>query len=224
MEGGQAKIVISDCTYNTLLWIKILDDFTMDHYHETQPLKYCPSGPYTDLGELIVRGGLMQEIHRYSCDGHLLEVINLLGDIAPWGVTRLGEDDTYVTSDPWNSQIVLINNEGQVRGRYKGEVHGIKLEQTFGVISSSNGALLVADNGNHQVLMLNMEKDEVKLLLHQKHVSSPVNLLYQLYVSGKDQSENVHVFVFDYQPINRGKSFKQKIIKLDLSIQMGEIK
>ena len=221
MKGDKAELVINDWSNKALVWINILDDSSLK-YNRTQQLQYYPCGSYNDLGELMVCDCGSRKIRRYSCDGQALAVINLPDDVKPWGVTRHG--DQYVISDWWNKQVVLINKEGLVKKRYKGDIHGIKLGHTFDVISSSNGTLLVADNENHKVLMLNMEEDEVKQVLQQQHVRSPVRLYlssdHQLYVSGRDQNEKVHVFVFDYQPINRGKSYKQKITKLDLTMKM----
>ena len=164
-------------------------------------------------------------IHRYSCDGQSLEVISLPGDIRPWGVARYG--DQYVISDLWNKQIVLINKAGKVKRRYKGEIHGVKIGHIFDVICGPNGTILVADCENHQVFMLNLEEDEVKQVLQNQDVRSPVNLYlssdHQLYVSGKDQNDKQHVFVFDYKPINKGRSFKVKITRLDLTLEIGLI-
>ena len=109
--------------------------------------------------------------------------------------------------------------------RYKGEIHGVNIINIFEVIPGSNdGTILVADGWNHQVLMLDL--DEVKQVLHNQHVTFPVNLYlssdYQLYVSGGDQNDTHHVFVFDITPINKGKSFKVKTTKLDFTLDMDQ--
>ena len=118
MRGNKAKLVISDSSNYALVWISILDDSTMK-YHKTQRLEYQPYGSYNDLGELMVCDRRM--IHRYSCDDQSLDVLNLPGDVWPWGVAP--HDDQYVISDFWNRQIILINKDGQVKRRYKAEIH-----------------------------------------------------------------------------------------------------
>ena len=60
-------------------------------------------------------------IHRYSCDDQSLDVLNLPGDVWSWVVAP--HDDQYVISDFWNKQIILINKDGQVKRRYKAEIH-----------------------------------------------------------------------------------------------------
>ena len=93
--------------------------------------------------------------------------------------------------------------------RYKCEIHGVKIGITGGVYSGSNGTILDADFKNHQVLMLDLEEDEVKQVLQNQDVRSPVNLYltfdHQLYVSGKDQNDKPHVIVFDYKPHQQRK-------------------
>ena len=222
MSGNTPMLVVSAHNKRNLVWIKI-NHATMVHHH-TQQLNYRPLKSYNDRHQLMVCD-YSSKIHRYSCDGQSLEVISLPGDVRPWGVTRYG--DQYVISDPWNKQIVFINKVGQVKRRYKGEIHGVKIGGTFDVISGPNGTILVADYENHQVLMLNLEEDEVKQVLQNQHVRSLVNLYmssdHQLYVSGLDQNDKHHVFVFDYKPTKKGRSLKVKRTKLDFTVKMGQI-
>ena len=223
MNGNTPMLVVSACSKKCLVWIEI-NDVTMDHHH-TQQLDYNPFQSYNDGDQLLVCGDYNNKIHRYSSDGQSLEVINLPGDVRPWGMTLYG--DQYVISDNWNKQIVLINKAGQVKIRYKGEIHGVKIGHTCEVISGSIGTILITNHENHQVLMLNLEEDEVKQVLQNQHVRFPVNLYlssdHQLYVSGLDQNDKRHVFVFDYKPINKGRSLKVKITKLDFTVKMGQI-
>ena len=76
------------------------------------------------------------KIHRYSSDGQSSEVISLPNDVRPWGVTRYG--DQYVISYHCNNQIMLINKAGQVKIRYKVEIHGGKIGSTYDVRSRRN--------------------------------------------------------------------------------------
>ena len=223
MKENTPMLVVSARNKHNLVWIKI-NGATMDHHH-TQQVDYRPYQLHNDRDQLLVCDGYNNKIHRYSCDGQSLEVISLPGDVAPWGVTRYG--DQYVISDWWKKQIVLINKDGQVKRRYIGEIHGVKISNTFDVISGANGTILVADRENHQVLLLDLEEDEVKQVLHKQDVRFPVNLYlssdHQLYVSGRDQNDKYNVFVFDYKSINKRRSFKVKITKLDFIVKIGEI-
>ena len=144
MDGDTPMLVVSACLKSYLVWIEI-NDVTMDHHH-TQQLDYNPCQSYNDRDQLLV-SDYNNKIHRYSSDGQSLEVISLPHDVWPWGVTRYG--DQYVISDHCNNQIVLINKVGQVKKRYKGEIHGVKIGHTFDVNSESNGTILVADYENH---------------------------------------------------------------------------
>ena len=135
MMNGDTPLLVVSAIYNRyLVWIQI-NDVTMDHHH-TQQLDYNPYQSYNDGDQLLVCGGYNNKIHRYSSDGQSLGVISLPGDVRPWGVTRYG--DQYVISDNCNNQIVSINKAGQVKIRYKGEIHGVKIGSTYDVRSRRN--------------------------------------------------------------------------------------
>ena len=222
MSGNTPMLVVSAHNKRNLVWIKI-NHATMVHHH-TQQLNYRPFQSYNDRHQLMVCN-YSSKIHRYSCDGQSLEVISLPDDVTPWAVTRYG--DKYVISDYCDRQIVLINKAGQVKRRYKDDIHGVKIGRAFDVTSGPNGTVLVADPENHQVLMVNLEEDEVKQVLQNQHVSFPVNLYlssdHQLYVSGGDQNNKKCVFVFEYNTINKGRSLKVKITKIKFTVKMGQI-
>ena len=53
VNGDTAMLVVSDFTNGALVWIRIDEDFTMNHY-DTQQLDYRPYGSYNDNGSLLV--------------------------------------------------------------------------------------------------------------------------------------------------------------------------
>ena len=161
-RGDTAMLVVSDSAYGALVWIKICDDFTMKH-NQTQLLDYQPYGPYNEGGILVVCDPRNHKIHRYSCGDvqssalsdvlhklllnsiHSLnfnptlsiisgeDIITLPDDVRPNRVTR--RRDEYVIIDRDNHQIVMIDEHGHIKTRYKDEMHGEKLEGPFDVIT-----------------------------------------------------------------------------------------
>ena len=95
MDGHTPMLVIGDFINQAVVWIKIKDDFTMDHLH-TQQLGYGPRGLYNDRGQLMISDSGHHKIHRYMRDGHLLGVITLPDDIIPCNITGHGDGDQYV--------------------------------------------------------------------------------------------------------------------------------
>ena len=105
-------------------------------------------------------------------------------------MTRHGDGDKYVVSDWENNQVVMIDRFGQVKTRYKSDIHGVKLGWTSDVITDPHRGVLIADYRNNQVLLLRRTGDVVKIL--DQHVPSPFSLYldtghHRLYVSSKDR-------------------------------------
>ena len=164
-------------------------------------------------------------IHRYKPVGQTLAVIKLPGDVEPYWITRFGNSDQYVVSDWNNGQVVIIDGRGQVKTRYKGDIHGVRLGVPcpWDVITDPHRGVLIADAGHHQVLLLRRTGDVVKIL--DQNVRYP-DILYldtdhhRLYVSGEDQHNVHHVFVFNYPFFTGGKELTMKITKLDMKVEM----
>ena len=198
MDGDTAMLVVSAYNNKALVWIKISDDVTMDHHH-TQHLDYSPRGSYNDRGDLVVCDPDNHKIHRYTHDGQTLAVINLSDNIRPWWLTRHG--DQYVVTDRDKESVVMIDGRGQVKTRYKGDIHGVKLGYPREVITDPHRGVLIVDQRYNQVLLLRRTGDVVKIL--DQHVTSPSTMYldtehHRLYVSGLDQNKTHHVFIFDY--------------------------
>ena len=215
-NGDKAMLVVSDRSYKSLIWIKIVDDVTMVHHH-TQQLNYSPRGVCNDQGDLLVCDVFSHKIHRYRHDGQTLAVINLPDNVSPWRVARHG--DQYVVSDYLKNQVVMIDNKGQEKTRYNGDIRGVELGTPRAVITDPHRGVLIADLRHNQVLLLRRTGDVVKIL--DQHVTSPTTLYldtdhHRLYVSGRDQ----HVFVFNYTLPTSGKELTEKITKLDLKVKM----
>ena len=199
-DGDTAMLVISDATSKSLIWIKITDDVTMDHHH-TQQLDYSPWGSYVDEGDLMVCDPNNHKIHRYRHGAETLAVIKLPDDVIPWWVTRHGDGDQYVIGDSVINQVVVIDNKGQVKKHYKSDIEGVKLVGPRDVITDPHRGVLIAEYRQHQVLLLRRTGDVVKIL--DKHLRYP-RILYldtdhhRLYVSGTDEFNEYHVFLFTY--------------------------
>ena len=202
LDGDTAMLVISDFTNKALIWIVIRDDVTMEHHH-TQQLDYHPNGSYNDTGDLMVCDADNHKIHRYRRDGHPLGVMTLPDDVHPCYVTRRGDSDQYVISDPWCDQVIIVDKDGELGTRYKDHIHGVKLGTPQGVVTDGQGRLLVSDLTQHQVLILGGDGDEMRQLLQPHHLMYPSSMYldtdqHRLYVSGTDQDEECHVFVYKY--------------------------
>ena len=226
-DGNSAKLVFSDSTNKSLIWISVRDDVTMDHHH-TKQVDYKPYGPYNDrlTGDLMVCDPEGHKIHRYTHDGQTLAVINLPDNIRPCRITCHGEhgqDEQYVISDLSNEQVVMIDRRGQVKTRYKGDIHGMKLRGPRDVISDPHRGVLIADHHNNQVLLLRKSGDVVKIL--DRQVMEPFTLFLdtdhrRLYVSGEDQHNVHHVFVFNYTLLAGGIELTMIITKLDVKVEI----
>ena len=219
-DGNTAMLVFSDARSKSLTWIKITDDVTMDHHH-TQQLEYRPWGSYVDKGDLMVCDPDNQKIHRYSNDGQTLAVINLPDNVSPRWATRHGDGDQYVVSDGHNYQVVVIDSKGQVKTSYKADVHGVELGWPRDVTTDPHRGVLIADWWNHQVLLLRRTGDVVKIL--DQHVTSPFTLYldtdhHRLYVSGRDQHDVEHVFIFTH--LKGGRKITMKITKLEMKVEI----
>ena len=216
-DGDTAMLVVSDGTSKSLIWIKITDNVTMDHHH-TQQLDYSPRGSCIDKGDLMVCDPDNDRIHRYRHDGQSLAVINLPDDVYPRWVAR--HDNQYIVSDTNNDQVVMIDNKGQVKTRYKDDIQGVELSGPSGVIiDPEHRGVLIGNFWQHQVLLLRKTGDVVTIL--DEHVTCP-RLLYldtdhhRLYVSGEDDLLKKHVFIFIYTLLTVGKSLTRKINKLNI--------
>ena len=199
-DGDTAMLVVTDRCNKSLIWISIIDDSTMEHHH-TLKLDYSPRGLIYDRGVLLVCDVDNHMIHRYTHSGQTLAAIKLPDSIKPWWVARQGDIDQYIVSDGSNNQVVVINNKGQVKTRYNGDIHGVNVGWTSDVITDPDRGALIADYNHHQVLLLRRTGDVVKIL--DQHVRSPHSMYldtdhHRLYVSGTDQQNVHHVFVFNY--------------------------
>ena len=200
LDGDTAMLVVSDYMNKALVWIRIIKDVTLMHDHTNQ-LNYYPGGLYNNRGDLMACDPNNNNIHLYTRDGKMLAVIKLPDDVIPWWVTRHGDGDQYVVSDHNNDQVVMIDNKGQVKTRYKGNINGVKVDGLHDVITDLHAGVLIANSWRNQVLLLRRTGDVVKIL--DQHVISPRTLYldtdYQrLYVSGKDQHNIYHVFICEY--------------------------
>ena len=222
VDGDKSRLVVSDGTKNTLVWITIVDELTMTH-HRTQQVGYWPRGSYCDNGNLMVCDADNHKIHRYRHDGQTLDVINLSGNVNPHWVTCHSDDDVYIISDFLNDKVVMIDNKGQVKKCYKGDIHGRKLGGPREVITDPQRGVLIADRHHNQVLLLRRTGDVVKIL--DQHVRSPGTLYldtdhHRLYVSGTDQHETQHVFIFDYSLSPGCNKLTMKVTKLDMNVEI----
>ena len=221
-DGDTAMLVVCDANNEALVWIRLIDDVTMDHHH-TQRLDYRPYGSYNDRGDLTVCDRDNHKIHLYTHDGQTLAVINLPGDVRPWRVTRHVNGDQYVVIDWDNDQVVMIDGRGQLKARYKGDIHDVKLGLPRDVFTDPHMGVVIADYHHNQVLLLRRTGDVVKIL--DQHVISPVSLYldtdhHRLYVSGKDQHKIRHVFIFNCTLLTSCKELTMKITKLDMKVGM----
>ena len=219
------KLVFSNLTNKSLIWISIRDDVTMDHHH-TQKLDYHPYGPYNDrlTGDLMVCDPNGHKIHRYTHDGHMtLAVIKLPGDVYPKWITRHGDGEHYVVSDWVIDQVVMIDGRGQLKTRYKDNIQILKLNRPRVVTTDPHRGVLIADSGLNQVMLLSRTGDVVKIL--DQHVILPWSLYldtdhHRLYVSGKDQDKVNYLFVFNYTLLTGSKELTMKTTKLELKVEI----
>ena len=218
MEGDTGVLVVSDFTNKALVWVRIHHDGTMEHHH-TLHLTYHPRGACNDRGGLIVCDARNKRLHRYKHDGEKGVVINLPDDVIPWWAVRHGDSDDYLVSDCINKQVVVFN--GYTKMRYRDEIHGVKMGLPSNVATLPNTSVLISDIRLHQVLLLRSTGDVVKIL--DEHVRSP-HMMYvdtdyhRLYVSGTDQHDVHHVFVFNSRLLSCDKQLTMKITKLNMNI------
>ena len=219
MIGETTHLVVSDRTNRALVWIRIADDFTMQH-HNTQHLDYRPLGSFNDNESLLVCDD-DNMIHRYSPCGQPLDVIRLPEDVSPWRLTRYG--DQYIVADYENDQIVIVDKEGGVKTRYQHDSHGVALGRPCDIITDTEGMILITDDRDERVLLLNQAGNEVRQLLLEQHILDPSCLYLDtdhqiLYVSGEDQEHKKHVFIYDYSQLKCQKTSMKLVTKLDLMI------
>ena len=115
----------------------------------------------------------------------------------------------------------MIDNKGQVKTRYKGDIQGVELALPSNVITDPHRGVLIADFIQNQVLLLKKTGDMAKIL----NMRSPRTLYldtdhHRLYVSGENQRSVHHVFVFNYPLLKGGKEITMKITKLDLKVEI----
>ena len=219
MNGGTARLVVSDFTNKALVWITISDGGAMKHHH-TQQVDYNPCASYNDRGQLMVCSAVNHKIYRYTGDGQPSSVITLPDDVMPRRVTWHGDGDHYVVRDSDNHQVAVIDREGQVKRRYKDDIHGVKLNKPFDIATDKHGRILMVDATQQHVLQISKDGEEVKQLL-QGQVKQPTCLClneesHKMYVAAKDMDDQWVVFVYDYNVLSRGKTFTEKITKLDM--------
>ena len=224
VNGESAVLVVSDFTNKSLVWIKIIGDFTMKTHH-VQQLDYSPCGSYNDRGDLMVCDAENNKIYRYRADRHLLSVTPLPDEIMPWRVVRYGDGDKYAIMDWQNRQVIMVDREGDVKKRYKTKIEGYKLGKPYDLVTDCHGRLMIADFTYHQVLLLETEEGEVRQLIQQDHVRYPGCLCVDhdrnmLYVSGRDPNGARHVFVYDYSQLTDDTTFREKIIQLSMTVQL----
>ena len=223
IDGETAKLVVSDVTNQALVWISINDDFTMQH-RDTQHLDYCPFGLYNDIESLLVCDE-DNMIHRYSPYGEPLDVIRLPEDVMPWRLTRYSDCEQYIVVDYDNKQVVIVDKDGYLETRYKHEIHGVKLGTPHDVITDSDGRIILSDQSEDTVLLLNQEGDEVKRLIQKQHITNP-GCLYldadhnKLYVSGRDQDDKNHVFIYDYSQLKCQNTSTTMVTTFDLIVEI----
>ena len=227
MDGKTAMLVVSDDTNDALVWIKINEDFTMG-YHKLQQLDYTPRGSYDDRGVLMICEEVHHKIHRYSGDGQPLDVITLPDDAIPSYLARYGNGDQYIVVDYENKHVLVINNKGQVKTRYKDEIQGVKLGDPCDVIRDTEGKILITDDSGNRILLLNKEGNKVMQLLQQQRVMDLTCLYidddhHRLYVTGKDQDEKQYVFIYDSTEIGSDKhdtTLREIVTRIDLKVKL----
>ena len=224
VDGNKAMLVISDWSHNSLVWIRIKNDFTMIH-HRTQQLDYGPRGAYHDRGRLMICDYDNSKVYRYSSDGKALDVISLPSCIDPWRLIRYGDCEQYVIVDYVNQQLVMIDNKGRVKKRYKDEVQGVKMGHPRGIMRDAAGRILVSDESENQVLLMNKEGDMVMESVKLQHVTRLGflcldDLNQRLYVSGRDHADKNHVFIYDYSQFSPSKTFTDLITQFDLMVEI----
>ena len=212
-------LVVSDHTNKSLIWIKITDDFTMKHDH-SQQLDFSPCASYDDRGILVVSDAVTHKIHGYTGDGQALDVIAVPDDVNPRWVTRYGDGELYVVTDCQNHQVAVIDREGHVKARYKGDIHCVKLDKPLDITTDKQGRILIVDHTQHHVLLMSKKREEVKQLL-QGQVTRPTCVCldegsHKMYIAAKEKDGQRFVFINDYILLTGSKTFTEKITKLDM--------
>ena len=159
------------------------------------------------------------KIHRYTGDGQTLSVIRLTDDMKPTWITR-HDGDHYVVTDWINHQVAVIDGGGHVKSRYKDDIHGVEMDKPYDITTDKHGRILVVDYNQHHVLQISSNGEEVKQLL-QGQVKYPtcvylVEESKKMYVSARDMDDQLCVFAYDYNVLTGGKTFTEKITRLDM--------
>ena len=219
MNKGTAMLVVSDFRNEALVWFNIRYDFTIKHHH-TRNVDFMPKTSYNDGGYLMVCDGVNHKIHRYTADGQPVSVIMLADDVLPWGVTRHGDIDQYIVSDFNNHQLAVITKEGHIKARYNDTIHDVKLDNPFDITTDKQGRILIVDNTQHHVLLMSRRREEVKQLLQGQVKNSTCLCLdeesHKMYVAASDKDDQRFVFIYEYILLTGGKTFTEKITKLDM--------
>ena len=206
IAGGTDMLVVSDVTDDALVWIEICGDFTMKHLR-TQHLDYAPHGSYNDRGDLMISDEKNHRIHCYTGHGQPLGVITLPGYVRPFCIARCDAGDQYVITDYKNSQVVITDGNGRVKTRYKNKIDGVKIIHPCGVITDTEGRIIISDESDRNQVLLLSKGDRVKTLLHHEHVKQPNQLFLdtdhsRLYVCGED-----NIFLYNYSQPCGGNAF-----------------
>ena len=191
-KGSEAMLVVSDHSGQTLIWIRIRDDFTL-RSHRTQNLCYKPSGLYNDEGHLMVCDQYNHNIHHYDCIGRPLHVIALPDDVMPRCVKR--HNDHYVVT-AWQGHVVIIDRQGNVV-----KSHIDNLQRQGDLTIDKSGRILVCDMVSNQVKVLNKYDADFKVFAPLQHVKSPTCLgsdENKLFLLGSDTTGATHLIIYDY--------------------------
>ena len=145
MNGDTVMLIVSDWTNRSLVWISVSDDGTMNHRH-TQELNYWPGESYNDKGNIMICDAGQPKIHRYNGYGQPLSDITLPDDVIARSITHYCDGEHYVITTCFNHQMVVINAEGQVKRRFKGDINGVKMENPVALTTDRHDRILVVDN------------------------------------------------------------------------------
>ena len=163
------------------------------------------------------------KIHRYTGDVQPVSMITLSDDVMLYRIARHG--DQYIVTDFVSHQVVKIDGMRIVQKRYKNDIHGVKLDAPFDVLTDRKGRILISDFQQHRVLSLSRDRDEARQLIQTRHLMYPWSLSLdpdnnQLYVSGLDNNNTFCVFAYDYKLSVGDKTLTNKITNLMVNVKL----
>lgn len=176
-------LYVSDHDNNIVYRVKLSDNNEVLKW----PVADSPRGLSVSIDHNLLvacRGGFIRE---YTTHGHLVRAINLesLGIRFPWHAVQLSNRHFAVSHGKPLENVVLLNEEGILRGRYTDKLQKVLKWKPFDLaVGTKNEGILVVDQRNHKIIFVNSSlTDSCPIVVLRKepwtlHIDEERNRLY----------------------------------------------